>query len=508
MNDKFVRPGIDDRPDYGKALTAEQKEAVSRLAEHPQNTKTIESIDGTSSATRQAARMDETNYSAAIAGRGEVPDPESAMMDMRDPMVASDGSRPSAADMIRLGIGFTLSTIVTGVVWVSLSSILLPQLVDQIAPDQRAAFIGLINSVGSVVALFSNIIFGTFSDLTRSRFGKRTLWICSGGVLCGLCAFGISFTRSLPVILLLWCGMQVFYNWMNAPFCASLSDRVPDKFRGTLSSFMGGGGVLGQTAGSLVGSLLITKINLGFAIGALGFAAIGFIVVAIWPAPKSNLDEPRAEMSVKNILKAFIPPVGAGARNFYFALIGRMMMVAGYQMITGYQLYIIKYYTLSDSGLDADGLKIKAAGIVATMSVITMVASLLAAFTAGPISDYIGMRKIPVSLAAVLFAIGAAMPWIFHNAMGMYLFAAIAGFGYGVYNAIDQALNLSILPNPAEAGKDLGILNMANTLSSVIGAALASGLVMATNNYMLIFPACIVVVLLGSVLILCIRGVK
>lgn len=64
------------------------------------------------------------------------------------------------------------------------------------------------------------------------------------------------------------------------------------------------------------------------------------------------------------------------------------------------------------------------------------------------------------------------------------------------------------IPNPAEAGKDLGILNMANTLSSVIGAALASGLVMTTNNYMLIFPACIVVVLLGSVLILCIRGVK
>ena len=91
------------------------------------------------------------------------------------------------------------------------------------------------------------------------------------------------------------------------------------------------------------------------------------------------MDEPRAEMNIKNILKAFIPPVGKGARNFYYALFGRLMMVAGYQMITGYQLYIIKYYTLSDSGLDANGLKLKAASIVATMSVITMVVSLLAA---------------------------------------------------------------------------------------------------------------------------------
>ena len=30
--DKFVRPGIDDRPDYDKALTPEQRDAVSRLA--------------------------------------------------------------------------------------------------------------------------------------------------------------------------------------------------------------------------------------------------------------------------------------------------------------------------------------------------------------------------------------------------------------------------------------------------------------------------------------------
>ena len=151
-----------------------------------------------------------------------------------------------------------------------------------------------------------------------------------------------------------------------------------------------------------------------------------------------------------------MPPHGKGSGNFYYALLGRMMMVAGYQMITGYQLYIVKYYVFSDSGLDAAGLSEAAAGVIAVMSVITMVASLLAALVSGPISDRLAMRKIPVALASCLFAVGAAMPWILHSPMGMYLFAAIAGFGYGTYNAIDQALNVSILPNPKEAGKDLG----------------------------------------------------
>ena len=86
------------------------------------------------------------------------------------------------------------------------------------------------------------------------------------------------------MILLLWCGIQLFYNWMNAPFVATMADRVPDKFRGTVSSFMGGGGVLGQTAGALVGSMLINDIPLGFSLGALGFGLVGIIVVGICPA--------------------------------------------------------------------------------------------------------------------------------------------------------------------------------------------------------------------------------
>lgn len=509
FNKDFVRPGIDDRPDYEKALSDEDKASVSRLAMPMPEGRPQEptATDPGVQATRLALNGNPATTVAA-SGAGAVPDPDSAFMDMRDPMVAANGVRTTVKDVVRLGVGFTFSLIVTGIVWTALSSILVPELVDQVAPEQRATFIGLINSVGSVVALVANIVFGTFSDLTRSRFGKRTLWIASGGVLCGLCAFGLSLSTSLPVILLLWCGMQLFYNWMNAPFVATMADRVPDKYRGTVSSFMGGGGVLGQTAGSLIGSLLITNINLGFCIGALGFGLIGIIVVGIWPREPSNVDEPRAPLSVKTVLSAFIPPHGKGCSNFYYALFGRMMMVAGYQMVTAYQLYIVKYYIFADSGMDAEALSNASAVIIATMSVITMVASLLAALVSGPVSDRLGMRKVPVAFASCLFAVGAAMPWVFHNAIGMYLFAAIAGFGYGVYNAIDQALNVSILPNPQEAGKDLGVLNMANTLSSVIGSALTSGIVAVTNNYQLVFPACIVVVLIAALLIMRIRGIR
>lgn len=118
--------------------------------------------------------------------------------------------------------------------------------------------------------------------------------------------------------------------------------------------------------------------------------------------------------------------------------------------------------------------KTEAAGTIATMSIITMVVSLTASLISGPISDKMHTHKVPVIIASLLFAIGTAMPWIMPSVTGMYLYAGIAGFGYGVYSAIDQALNVDVLPNKEEAGKGLGILNLATTLGQAVGPTITS----------------------------------
>ena len=190
-------------------------------------------------------------------------------------------------------------------------------------------------------------------------------------------------------------------------------------------------------------------------------------------------------------------------------------MMGGYWMINSYQLYICQDYIFSDQ---PDAVK-KAAAVIATMSLITLGVSLFAAVTAGPITDRIHMRKIPVALASCLFAVGAAMPLLFHSPLGMYLFAGIAGLGYGIYNAIDQALNVAVLPNPEEAGKDLGILNLANTLSTVIGSVFTStilGLVRGMTHsgkvpgyaYVWVFIIAIILVLVAAYLIMRIKKVR
>ena len=135
---------------------------------------------------------------------------------------------------------------------------------------------------------------------------------------------------------------------------------------------------------------------------------------------------------------------------------------------------------------------------------IMMVMSLVGSFISGPVSDLIGRRKVPVVVASVLFAVGIAMPWIFKSTMGMYLFAGIAGLGYAVYSAVDQALLVDVLPNKEEAGKDLGILNMATTLGQMCGPVVMSAIVV-NLGYNFAFPTSIALAIIGCFFIMAIK---
>ena len=305
----YVRPGIDDRPDLDKALTPEQKEAVSRLAVPlPKKAKSEDSAASVGvQETRMVAESGTPVAAMASSVDAAVLDPNSAFNDMRDPMVSADGHRPSKAEILRLGIGFTLSAVACAIPWVALSTVILPQVLENIDPATKESMLGTINAVGSIVALLANVIFGTLSDMTRSRFGKRSPWIVLGGLIAGLSVGLIALAQhSFPAILVLWCCAQLGYNIMLAPFVATMSDRVPDKVRGTISGFYGAGIATGQTLGNVVGAKLndngATGVTLGWLIGAAVFVLIGIITVAIWPREGSNKNEKREEITAKSCL--------------------------------------------------------------------------------------------------------------------------------------------------------------------------------------------------------------
>ncbi|MFR1436998.1 MAG: MFS transporter [Bifidobacterium dentium] len=418
----------------------------------------------------------------------------------KDPSLSPATGKPlDKVTIARFGAGF----IIFGVLWMSglgiVSAVLLPmhyKTIEGVNPD---ALIGIVNAFTAVASLIANLMFGNFSDRSRSRFGRRTPWILFGAVLGGVTLFLTGTTHNAVLLTIFYCACMFGLNCMIAPMVAILSDRVPSGIRGTMSAFYGAGATIGSPIGTMLGALFIKNLIPGFAVAGVLMFLGGVVSMLIMPKEESADFLPKDEGSLKDVLVSFRPPAFHGAHDFYKAFVGRFCMLVSYQMIAVYQLYIIQNYI----GQSVD----ESAVTVSVVSMIMMVMSLVGSFISGPVSDIIGRCKVPVVVASVLFAIGIAMPWVFPSSMGMYLFAGIAGLGYAVYSAVDQALLVDVLPNKEEAGKDLGILNMATTLGQMCGPIVMSALVV-NLGYNFAFPTSIALAIIGCFFIMAIKKVK
>ncbi|WP_143800292.1 MFS transporter, partial [Oenococcus oeni] len=144
-------------------------------------------------------------------------------------------------------IRFSISFFIFALLWMSgleiVAAVLLPQhLTNLMGATAATALFGILNAVTAAASLIANLMFGNFSDRTRSVFGRRTPWIVGGislllmGVLNNSWAIGISY-----------CICMFGLNMMIAPVIATLSDRIPNDMRGTMSAFMSAGTTVGAS---------------------------------------------------------------------------------------------------------------------------------------------------------------------------------------------------------------------------------------------------------------------
>lgn len=276
-----------------------------------------------------------------------------------------------------------------------------------------------------------------------------------------------------------------------------ISDRVAPKWWGTISSFYGIGQAIGNYGSGILASQFIDTTAVWIQVLA-AIALVGGLLSTFLAKEPSNLDEPKVKFDINTIKQNFMFPT-KGARDYYLALAGKLLMVIGQYVIVGYQLYIFTDYMKLGKGATAAS--------IATMSTILMVTGIIFTALAGPISDKVHRLKMPVALATIMLGVGAFFPFLAAKPWTMFAYAVIAGVGMGAYNAVDQALNVSVLPNPKAAAKDLGIINMANTLGQVFGPMIAA-FAISTVGYRAIFPVETLICVIGGLLIMMIKRVK
>lgn len=83
---------------------------------------------------------------------------------------------------VKIGVATGLGALLWLGPYLEVNTVLLPAKVEQVAPGNKAAIVALLAISAMIVATIANIIIGGLSDLTRSRWGRRTPWIVAGSI--------------------------------------------------------------------------------------------------------------------------------------------------------------------------------------------------------------------------------------------------------------------------------------------------------------------------------------
>jgi MFS family permease len=372
--------------------------------------------------------------------------------------------------------------------------------VRQLAPGNAAEPISWVLMTGALVALISNPVFGALSDRTKSRFGRRRPWLV-GGVLCGCVALAvIGLAPTINVVLLGWCLAQLAYNAVLASLVAIIPDRIPPAQRGTVVGILGVCMPIGQITGTFLVQQLSFNMTWVLVVpGLIGIAGVLLLVFALPEEPRRQAPSSRAQAAQPAAI-AVLPP--RDHRDFSWAWLSRVLFTTGSCFLQAYQPFLL----IEKLGLNPADVP----RLIFRSTVVGAVMVVLWSLIAGRLSDRTRRRRPFVMAGSVIQGLGL---WLIaaSDSYTMLLFGvALTGMGHGVYEGVDLALVTDVLPDRDQhAAKDLGLLNIANTLPQVIAPLCAPAiLAVSRGDYTLLFAVAGAVAVLGAAVLVPLKNVR
>jgi MFS family permease len=385
---------------------------------------------------------------------------------------------------------------------------LLPLQVEAIDPASKESSLGLVVAAGALVALVASPLAGAFSDRTSSRLGRRRTWVLWPTLAAAAVLALMGGLTTIGGLTLGWALAQLTLNASYAAVTALLPDQVPVAQRGTVGAVVGAAQPLGVILGSLIATL-VPGDNTAPDGQRLRYLVVVVVlltaVLFVARMPDPRLDRERIPaFHLGSFVRAFwVSP--REHPDFAWVFVTRFLVILGTAFVTTYLLY----FTRDVLGKSPD----EAGDTVAAILQFYIVALLVAALVAGPLSDRVGRVK-PFVIGASLVCAAAIVVLAFARTQGAATIAAIImGAGFGAYTAVDLGLISRVLPSAGDRARDLGIINIANSLPQVLAPLIASIWITALRSngydvaYQTLYLAAAVVTVLGAVLVVKVRSV-
>lgn len=399
--------------------------------------------------------------------------------------------------------GLTLAQVGAYMSFIPLLQILVPLKAAEIDPAHKAITLAQVSLMGAVVAGLANLVAGAVSDRTTSRFGRRRPWLLIGaaGTLGGY--FAIRMASNLAGLMSGLIFFQIAFNFLFAALLALVVDRVPGRQRGLVSALLGLGLPLGSVGGAvLIGGVISGETLRFLVLGAIVVLTVAPFAVVLRDRPIDAEHRPRGRLSM---LSATFWVDPRRHPDFACAWAGRFLVLIGVSLIQSYMLYYlaegIGYARLYPGARPEQGL--------AVLTAIAAAFQVAFALAGGLLSDRLRRRKPFVMAGALILSGAMAGVALFPTFAALTIAYAVFGLGAGVYFAVDIALVTEVLPSAADAGKDLGIINLSNTTPQVLAPMIAVMVLgVGHADFRTLFLLAAACSAAGAVMVLPIRAVR
>jgi MFS family permease len=446
----------------------------------------------------------------------------------------------------------------------AVGSIFMPYLVALfVAPGIRNTALGEMRTAGLIIALLAQPAMGLLSDRSTSRWGRRRPFIFVGVLLdlvfLAFIALSFNYWTLLVSVLLI----QISSNISHGPLQALIPDLVPEGQRGRASAVKAAFEllpliVIGLSIAPLVGAghfdlavvvtgaalfllMLLTMvlvketplkekpdvpltptmirilgmlagIGIGAVIGAVAGVVLGGLaglVTWLLAGEDAAMNVAVAVGGIIAMVVAVVAGVWAGTLttigqevrkkpSFSWWVINRLMFLAAVTSIQGFAPYFFMYaFQVSAEG---------AASMTGTLITIVGIFTLLSALLSGWLSDRLGQKRL-VSLSGLVAALATfallGTVWVPRLEL-IYVIGSVLGLATGLFMTTNWALGTRLVP-PAEAGRYLGVSNLAGAGAGMIGSGIGGPMADYLNSslpglgYFVLFAGYGVLFLLSAV---------
>ena len=351
--------------------------------------------------------------------------------------------------------------------------------------DMEQTYSGIIMSLDNIFAVVLLPIFGTLSDKTVTRFGKRTPYITVGTVLAAVFLIILGFTPSLSLFVVVLLGCLLSMATFRSPAVALMPDVTVKPLRSK------GNAIINLTG--TAGGMIVLGLGIAFKTSTSGktdfssyLIAVSVLMIAALVAFLFTVNETEwaAEAEAENAkLDAESPEakeekvIGKLSRGELTSLILILASVALWYI--GYNAITSKYSVYA-----SEVLKVP----YTVTLLVAQGAAIVAYIPVGIVASKLGRKKTILAGVVMLATAFAAASFIKEgvNPIIMYVLFSLAGIGWATINVNSFPMVVELAKN-GDVGKYTGFYYTASMTAQIVTPIL-SGFLIDKIGWHVFFP--------------------